>query len=290
MRGAARGLGAFAGVAHRSEPPRISALQRRSHRGIAVGAGSTAEVFGFQRGKGIAESRASGQPRDDMEPRVAVGEVKRGVELGAVGLQVVAAEAAALVLHIPRHRGPEVSIIKRARPVPRDLVKAVGHARLIQPFFGQRGPTADRRPLPIFEENRRSVGIFGQFAGARGDDECGIPIHRQPPAGVVNRRRQQFAPRHLPKARVCSAQPIDHTRHGNCRSTLHVAVAFDMLPREQIARLAAPAERIVRRVKRAGAAHAVVQCVGLTFFRAPKHHCPAARRAAHPRFQHADNE
>ena len=118
------GLGAFAGVAHRSEPPRISALQRRSHRGIAVGAGSTAEVFGFQRGKGIAESRASGQPRDDMEPRVAVGEVKRGVELGAVGLQVVAAEAAALVLHIPRHRGPEVSIIKRARPVPRDLVKA----------------------------------------------------------------------------------------------------------------------------------------------------------------------
>ena len=225
-----------------------------------------------------------------MEPRVAVGEIERGVELGAVGLQVVAAEAAALVLHIPRHRGPEVSIIKRARPVPRDLVKAVGHARLIQPFFGQRGPTADRRPLPIIEENRRSVGIFGQFAGARGNDECGIPIHQQTLSGVFNCWDKQLGPRHFAETFMRPAQPIDHTRHGDGGGALDVAVPLHMLPREEIACLAAPAERIIRRVERAGAAHAVVQGMGLTFLSAPEHHRPAACRAAHPRLQNADNE
>ena len=112
-------------------------------------------------------------------------------------------------------------------------------------LLGEGGPAAERRPLPVLEEERRGVAVARERARGRGDHEPGVPVDEHALAGEGERGGDQLAPARAAELPVRERYACDDAGHRDGGRPFDVPVVLDERPGEEIGVLAAAGDRVV---------------------------------------------
>ena len=169
-----------------------------------------AQLPGLDETEHLEHGQALGRRRRLVDRDAAIGRVERLPPLGALRGKVALVEEAAVDPGVARHLGRGLALVEAGAAAGADALEGPREVGIAEPVTGRERPT-------LRQEEARGVGIGGERVHGHGRPVGEPRRHREPIAGVLDRRGEIEAERQAAVVGVRPAPAVHRAGHGERR-------------------------------------------------------------------------